>query len=210
MKTEKLAAILAKLPEVQKLVAQEEHDKRNAALQARIQCRDKVIRLEKLSEESRQKQEALAKKLKESQDAMEPLRVAAIKAQEECDSVCRQYNLAYKEWVDVHGEGHVMHAMYLIQLHRHNLEVTKAGYESNAWDNKGKPWARKKPRVLQMISDIDQRIQKLDEAYGELVALQGAEITPEELGQKVKVLTDRAGVTGTEKDAGFAVSKVHA
>jgi len=200
MKTDKLAAILAKLPEVQKMVENEETDKRNQAIKARMKCLAKLQQLEKASILAQQKQELAAKRLEDARAALRPLEAEAIKAGEEANELSRLMGRTYQEWTGVHGEGHVLHAMYLMNLQREHLEHKKANYESNSWQYKGKPWARRSPRVMAMIADVNEKLAALNTAYSELLTLQCIEATPEELRRKVQALTDRADITGPNKD----------
>lgn len=191
---DKLAKLLATLPAVQSLVASQENEKHEQALEARRECLARYKAHGAELHKAHAKREAALKKLESERAKLAPLELALWEAQAAETQAQRNWQNTCNELARTHGEQYVDEARYLIDAARLELESGLRVLESNRTTPNMFGVRQQNPEVLQIIPEVQAQLARITEAHQAIDALALSEsLTAEEIKAQAKAILNATG-----------------
>lgn len=202
--TNKLASLLAGMPEVKNLIAREEAAAKESALQARLACIQQVQALEAAKASAEAKAQAAFEKL-EAERIKTAQKLAALQGelctlQQDAREAANKWSNATSELHNIHGEGHVVGAAFILNRFRTDLEENLALLERAKHRVIAPGFTQLDPKVVAQIPAVQESLELMKLALEKVQALSlSASLTPDEIKQQAEAILQSTGLWKPEK-----------
>lgn len=198
--TDKLAKLLSGLPEIQKIISDENDREKEKAIQARMGCINLLIEAQQQAAKARAVKDAALSKLQAARAAAKEGEVAcftAVNASNEADSTEQNLTMRLNK---EHGEGQIHHAMFILNRLADDSKNRLAALEANRYDifylGDGRPFSRTERRKIKTEIEIEEgKMEPITKSIKGLKKLLLCRATPDEIAAQVANLLASAGYT---------------
>lgn len=202
--TNKLASLLAGMPEVQNLIAREEAAAKESALQARLTCIQQVQALEAAKNSAEAKAQAAFEKL-EAERVKTAQKLAVLGSelcalQQDARDAAGKWSNATSELHHIHGEGHVVGADFILNRFRTDLEEKLALLERTKHRVIAPGFTQPNPNVIAQIPAVQESLELVKQALEKVQTLSlSASLAPDEIKNQAEAILQSTGLWKPEK-----------
>jgi hypothetical protein len=190
---------VADLPVVRQMVHEESTRTNAEILKARMDCIALVKTLEIQEAKTREGIDSALAALKDAEEKVKPYRDRLIAANQPWVDAQRARQAAERSLLTAHGEGHVTHALYLLELLRNQCseQITNLskGLSTQIFVEGELHFRRVDPSIKPAMEKRKRDLEAIEHAYLSAKLLINAEMTPGEIKNQVDAILSSAGYT---------------
>lgn len=185
---DRIALLLAQLPEVKDLIARQASSERDQALSARLACLDSLELHRADEKDAKDVHQRATKVLDEVRAKLQAAEQVAFAAYANWAEASATRNHIEYELGKVHGEGFVKQAAYILHRAREDAEKLLNNLESNRYFHTNWGTRVERPEVLPRIAEVREHLSAIALAAEGVEALNEARLPPGDIAGKVDAL----------------------